>query len=928
MKHFHVVVETPNVFISYSHDSEAHKADVLALAHRLRTDGIRAHIDQYETDPEGGWPHWMYAQIKSASFTLVVCTEIYTSRFQDPTGSIGKGSRWEGAVITLELYQSLMQSKKFIPILLQNGPDDWIPDLLRGATSYRVYNDDDYQRLYGRLQNIKPVEPPPVGKLRPPRVVNEGEDYRTYVLPTWDPSSKGLGNRREEHTNLPEESTDFIGRAEDLTRTRENIKQYQTVTLTAPAGTGKTRLALAAASTFLGKFRDGVWWIELASLNNGRDISHALAQALGVFDQPEQAAVAPIVQMLRRAEMLLVFDNCERFTVDVASLIDRINRHCPGVRIVATSRETLGGEYEHTQAVTPLTAPAPDRATPQTIATSDAGALFIARAKAASDFRLSSLAEARAVSQICALAQGVPLAIELAAGATSPLRVTKIADEISQEIEMHGASQRDRALDVIIAWAYRQLSDNERVLWQRLSVFDGGFDPEAIAGICLADSFPPDDLPRTLDRLLRQSFVAEAKRLSTQRTQEPGRFRLLESLRHFGRKQLASAHTMPDLKIRHARYYLALAETARPRLRQSDQEHWLRVLEADHENLKSALHWSKTVGDVESALRLAGALGRFWHMRGYWTEGRTLLREVLDLKDAGNFPSARAGAMVAKGHLAFVQADYPSAKRYYDEALELRREIGIEKDIADSMHRVGCVDEVLGDREGARELQQAAMDLSEQTGNHELQADALHHLGVLSGDLGDHTAAGAYLERSLALRRSLRDRWGEGWSLVVLGSHHRFLGQTDRAKTCYRESQKLFEAQADRRRIASVLFLLADIASTEHAFKAANEKLMRASQIVSDIGDLRGQAEALEGWAVLAAAQGQVERSFTLKGASDALREHLNAPRSPSSERWLDKCLRAAESSEDWPKRFYWAGSGQRLAPSAALQFALTSTPA
>lgn len=913
----------PKVFLSYSHDSEEHRASVRALADRLRRDGVDAQLDQYVASPDQGWPLWMQQQLRDADFTLVVCTKSYRERFDQSDRSDGSmGVKWEGAIVTLALYEGLLHNANVIPVLLSKESIESVPTVLRGVTRYKVDEPDQYEMLYARIRGMAPVTAPPVGVLRPPRLTLSSASYEALVLPEWDLSSKGLAGRRDVRTNLPDAGTQFIGRSDELERTRANVLRHKAVTLTAPAGTGKTRLALAAARSLLEEFRDGVWWVDLASLSDAREIPHSMAQMLGIFQQPEQAAISSVVHALRRSQMLIVFDNCERHTLDVAQLIDRITRACPDVHVLATSRETVGAEDEYPQGVRPLSAPAPHEASIESVRNSDGGALFVSRARLANPaFQLATNTDARAIAQICESTLGVPLAIELAAGATSVADIGTVASGIREAVELIGASQRERALEAAIEWCYWRLDDAERELWERMSVFDGSFDEAAMSAVCGEETMPSATLDLAFDRLQARAFVTSALRFdSGDGASLPSRFRLLESLRHFARQRLVEKSAMQELRHRHAQYYLRLAELARPQLRQQDQRLWLRALEADHDDLKAALAWWKNSGDPERAMRLGGALGRFWHMRGYWHEGRRLLREVLDMPGVNQHPSARAKALVAKGHLAFVGGDYRSAKNFYEEALAVREQIGEAGDIADSLHRVGCVAEVLNDLPRAHLLQDSSLKLARQVGNDELEADVLHHLGVLAGMTGDHEAAEAYLQQSLELRRARGDRWGEAWSLVVLGNHHRYLDDVDEAAKCYHESLRLYEAQGDRRRIASALFNVADINVRERDFETARKNLNRATHMVHDLGDMRGVAEALETWSVLAAAKEQPERCFTLLGAADALREDIGAVRSPLAQAWLDRSTVGLKVSQ--PERLDWHTAGQRLSPDSAIRYA------
>jgi non-specific serine/threonine protein kinase len=668
-----------------------------------------------------------------------------------------------------------------------------------------------------------------------------------------------------------------------------------------------------------------VWWIEVAPTASETDLAHAVAQAIGLSEDPVQGSVAAIVDGLRHAEALLVFDNCERRFSDVATLFDNVTRTCRDVRVLATSRETLGANGETVMPVLPLDAPSPRDASIDSVLSSEGGALFVSRARVVDPgFEVRTTADARAVAEICATSFGVPLAIELAAGTCGELDIATAAADLAREVALLEPGQRERVLDAVIRWVYGRLGPDERILWERLSVFEGGFDSAAMAAVCSADEIQSAaSISRLVHQLASRSLIAEefAAEVTPDALIET-RYRQLESLRHFARRRLVDAGEMANLQRRHAEYYLAFAEESRPLLRQEDQKRWLRRLEAEHDNLKKALSWWVREGDSASAMRLAGSLGRFWHMRGYWREGRALLREVLELPGAQEHDAARAMALIAKGHLAFVMSDFPEAMRYYEDALSLREALGNDRDIADSKHRVGIVAEVFGETSRAYSLQKDALRLARSAQSRELEADVLHHLGVLTGAL-DEQAAEEFLQQSLALRRSLKDSWGEAWSLVVLGNHYRAVGRSEHARIAYEESLSLYEAQRDRRRITSSLISLAGIDVVQARYVDARVRLTRATEIAVDLGDLRGLSETLESWAMLAAAERKASRCFTLLGAADALRASLNARRAPLAHRWLEETLAPLEAETVRFESLSWRTDGQRLKASDAVAFAI-----
>jgi non-specific serine/threonine protein kinase len=912
----------PTAFLSYSHESEEHTARVSALAARLWDNGIDIKIDLDEPSPPSGWPTWMHQQIATCDFTLVICTPTYRARFErlEPLEA-GAGVAWEGAIITLDLYEHYLENTRFIPVLLGSESQEAVPVVLRGVSRYRADVDREFELLYARLQNIPLTTRPPIGELRPPRLSTRPA-YESYILPEWDLSSKGLGGR-DSQTNLPTAPTEFIGRASELERTRGNVLANRVVTLTGQGGTGKTRLALATAQTLVDEFADGVWWVDLASLADAREIPHEISQVVGIFQQPEQAEMISVVQALRRSHLLLVFDNCERHTMHVARVIDQLTNACHELHVLATSRETLGAEAELPQPLPPLRTPDPVDATTGSVQSSDGGALFLNRAVSVdASFVLDERQDATLIAEICRAVHGVPLAIELAAGALAYRSLPEVAAGLNDAMGLVGATDRQRALETTIGWCSRLLADDERDLLVRLSVFDGAFEETAVGAIC-GDG--DDGTAARFAALQKIAFVSPALVSDVANADGlPPRFQLLESVRHFARQRSVDEETRIPLKDRHAAFFLQRAEESRPQLRQHDQRIWLRTLEADHDDLRAAISWFRRSGDVEGAMRLAGALGRFWHMRGYWHEGRRLLREILAMDGAARHPAARGLALVAKGHLAFVSGDFISSKTFFEESLAVREQLGDPTGIADSLHRVGCVAEVLSDFGRAWDHQDRALALARELGNRELEADVLHHLGVLAGIDGLDDEAESFHLESLRLRRLQGDQWGEAWSLVVLGNHYRLTSRLEEAEECYAESLELYEEQGDRRRIASVLICMADVSTLRRQLESARELLERATRLVHDLGDLRGIVETIETWAVFHAAREEPERCFTLLGAADALRDEIGATRTPLAQNWLNQSMRHLTTPVS--ERLEWQSAGHRLHPRDALALAQRRT--
>ena len=392
-----------------------------------------------------------------------------------------------------------------------------------------------------------------------------------------------------------------------------------------------------------------------------------------------------------------------------------------------------------------------------------------------------------------------------------------------------------------------------KLLFNRLGVFAGGWTLDAAETICSDEHLSSADILDVLGRLVDKSLVVKIPSEN-----DMTRYRLLETLRHYALERLISTGEIEDLRRRHATFYLELAERAHPLLRGQNQVKWLRRLEDEHDNLRAAFEWWKT-DRLEMALRFAGALGRFWHMRGYWTEGRIRLSPLLDTPDATEPTEVRAKALVASGHLAFLQRDFSEAKRRYEEALSIRRNLGDASKIADSLHRVGILAEVRQEYDVAWRLQTESLSIGRGHAGANLLADILHHLAGLEDIRGNAELAKALKQESLDLRQTTGDRWGEAWSLIVQGNERRYHGDYVAAKDLYERGLNIYEATGDKRRITYLVNKLGMIYLDSGDLRAAEDAFGRGLNHARQLGIQEEIAEACANLGRVAHARGSLQ---------------------------------------------------------------------
>jgi predicted ATPase len=440
--------------------------------------------------------------------------------------------------------------------------------------------------------------------------------------------------------DLPVELSSFIGREQEIAEVKRRLGDTRLLTLTGPGGCGKTRLAMAVAFEMVGGFENGVWWAGLALLSDPTLVVQEVSQVLGVREAPGRSPTEALAQHLEHKKTLLVLDNCEHLIDACAELVDTLLRSCPKLHILATSREALGVGGEIAWLVPPLALPDPgDRAPVEELGRYEGIRLFRERARSvAPTFELGE-GNAPAVARLCRQLEGVPLAIELAAARTRVLSVEQILKRLEDSLKLRAGSdrtapERQRTLRGTLDWSYDLLSEAERLLFARLSVFAGGWTLEAAEAVGAGDDIEEEDVLDLLSKLVDKSFVVVE---GTSGENGLG-YRMLEPVRQYGYERLEGSGEAEAVRRRHAEYYLALVEEAEPELR--EQGAWLESLEAEHANRRAALGWAlDPVEDAqepagaeraELGLRLAAALaqGRFWNAYGP-SEGRRWLERGL-----------------------------------------------------------------------------------------------------------------------------------------------------------------------------------------------------------------------------------------------------------------------------------------------------------
>jgi predicted ATPase/class 3 adenylate cyclase len=654
--------------------------------------------------------------------------------------------------------------------------------------------------------------------------------------------------------NLPQQSTSFIGREQELVDLERLLGKTRLLTLTGSGGCGKTRLALQVGADALEHYADGVWLVELASLSKAALVPQAVATVLGLREETGKSIPQTLADHLADKRALLILDNCEHLLEAAAGLVDLLLRRCPGLRIATTSREALGIAGEQSFRVPSLSLPPPSgKQTADAIASFEAVQLFVDRAALVRPGFALSDENAAPIASICFRLDGIPLAIELAAARVRTLSVPEIDARLNERFRLltggsRTALPRQQTLRSLIDWSYDLLNAPAKQMLQRLSVFAGGWTLEAAEHVCADDDTPAADVLDLLTSLADKSLVAfDAERSES-------RYRLVETVRQYAREKLMESGAGETVRDRHLDYFVTLAELAEPKLMGAEQTMWLRRLEDEHDNLRAALEWSVATDIGGRALRLCGALQRFWIMHGHGTEGRQWCTRVLSVEPSAAGTLARSKALNCAGLLAYHQLDYDEARRLLEESLAIRRAAGDSRGVAVSLNNLGMVALDQGDLAAARAMHEQSLALARELGNRNGIARSLGNLGMVASEQRDFGTARVLFEECLAIMRQLGDRDGTAIALHSLGGVACDQGQFDASVAYYLESLELLRELGHRPRITYSLAELARVSSALGDAALAGSLWGAAERAREELG-MSPQTEGDEHAAQIAAAR-------------------------------------------------------------------------
>jgi non-specific serine/threonine protein kinase len=719
--------------------------------------------------------------------------------------------------------------------------------------------------------------------------------------------------------NLPAQATRFVGRARDVATIAHLAAAARLVTLAGPGGIGKTRLALEAAAASLDDYPDGVWLVELASLIEPSLVAGAVALAVGVRETEAMAGSAALVAALGERHSLVVLDNCEHVVDACAALVGDVVRSCPGIHVLATSRQPLGVDGEAVWPVPPLSLPDPDSAE-GSAADSDAVALFVERARAAKP-AFSPGADAAVVARICRRLEGIPLAIELAAARVRVLALEQIDARLEDRFRLltggdPAVAERHQTLRAAVDWSYELLDGEERALLRRMSLFPAGCTLEAAEAVCAGDGVPKAGVLDAVARLVDRSLVSVDERAGE------ARYRLLETIREYGAERLAEAGEEVAAARRLLVWAVELAARTTAGILGPSQRASIARLEAEHDNLRAAL--ALGLGGeppYESSLRLATHLVQFWHFGGYAAEGcATLERALVQSPDA---PAAeRVDALKGAGTLANALGDYRRARAHYEAGLAIARTLDDPVAVGRLVSNIGFTAYLQGEYTEAEALLGESLAIFRGTGNERLISLALNNLATLLYDRGETDRSVPLYEESLALKRRLGDGIGTATLLYNLGIVAQTRGDGERSRRLLEESLALRREAGDKQGVAIALGRLAraDIACGDTA--RCETLLAEAIGLNRKLGDRLGLAETLESAVCFAGHREEWERALGLYGAAAGLREAIGSITTPADAVELERTLAAARRALGDERAARVEAAGRAMSDDEAIRYA------
>jgi predicted ATPase/DNA-binding SARP family transcriptional activator/DNA-binding CsgD family transcriptional regulator len=687
--------------------------------------------------------------------------------------------------------------------------------------------------------------------------------------------------------NITSPMTSFVGRERELLEVKRELASTRLLTLVGTGGAGKTRLAAEAARELAGAYSGGAWFVDLAPLAQGGLVVQEVAGALGVREQPGTSPEEALITHLREKELLLLLDNCEHVLDACAGLSQLLLGSCPGLKILATSRQALGLYGEVVWRVPPLSVPRKSSPADELMEFA-AVRLLVERAR----LKLPSFSltpeNAAAVGKVCRGLEGVPLAVELAAARMGSMAAEHLAARLDDTLGLltvgpRNAKSRQSTMRATLEWSHGLLLEKERIAFGRVSVFSGGFSLEAAEAVVAGEGIAEAEVLDLISSLVDKSLIVAE--LLTGPGQTP-RYRMLAPVRQFALEHFKGDEAVESVFGRHAAFFLELAEVSEPHLKGPDQTLWLERLTRELDNLRTAMRWLLDVGEPGTVSRFGWALYVFWWIRGHFAEGRRWMEEVL-ANDHAMRPHDRARALYVAGTMAAGQADLHSTRAMAEESRDLFK--------------------VLGDEEGVA--------LSKGT------------LGIAAASQKRYEEGIALLGEAAALHATLGYEWECAAITVMLAGAHLGLGDHERAAQKAEEGLALARKVGDALAASAALHVLATVASASGDRERARALFGEGLTLAAELGDKANVVYYLEELGADAASEGEPRRAARLWGAAETLLGATEAtayPHRSDGALHLSRVVAARARLEEESWAAAWS-EGRSMSLERAVAYALSA---
>jgi len=759
------------------------------------------------------------------------------------------------------------------------------------------------------------------------KALSDSERLWQMLAPDLQQDFPPLQSLKETPNNLPLQLTSFIGRENEMAEVEQELNQHRLVTLTGSGGTGKTRLSLRVAAELQDSFPNGIWFVELAPLADPDLIPQTILSEIGINEQPNKTPLEILQEYLQEKKTLIVLDNCEHLISASAQVVNALLKAAPGLKVLGSSREALGVKGEVSYPVPSLSLPDLNQLPEfEQLSKYEAVRLFIDRALLVAPHFVMDKDNASFVAQICHRLDGIPLALELAAARVRVLSVEQIAERLDDRFRLltggaRTALPRQQTLRAMIDWSYDILTEDERLLLRRLSVFAGGWTLQAAEEVCSGDSFDSYGVLDLLTQLINKSLVIVIGYSQSGET----RYRFLETIRQYAREKFLDAGGSEIIRDKHLAYFVKLAEQAEPELYRSNQVFWFNKLDDEFDNFRMALEWA-LVTDVESGLRIASIPFRFWDGHGHLQEVGKWLADFLEVYNKTN--ELRVQALVVFSICFFRQGNFPKSIKIAKQSVQIARTLSDKQLEAFSLSFLGLFTELQGNVEEGTHLLEQSLALSRSLDDKVGQANTLEwlaydhtnseraivfakeslslhrELGNLTGIAnalmvlaretlwgGDVSLPAPWLDEALIISRQLGDQTTELSVIIACGILEYWKGNYPKAIALFEESILLSEKIGDHFsnlwthiRMAHAFLRQGDIQHARIMFRDSIENAHKVNFMIVLV-------YAIEGVASLNVHQGYCERATLLFAWTDAMREMIGDHRPPVEQASVEKDL-------------------------------------